>query len=86
MIENGLEYSYIATGEAFILLHIEENNPTTLHYLVTVPSDEIDDDESKFPYSQTAIAQVMSLCLMAFRSKVSWVAKEGEKPIRKISC
>jgi hypothetical protein len=69
MIENGLEYSYIATGEAFVLLHIEEDDPTTLHYHVTVPSDEVDDDGSGFPYWQTAICQVVILCSLAFRSE-----------------
>ena len=69
MIENGLKYSYIATGEAFVFLHIEEDDPTALHYHVSVPSDEIDDDESDFPYWRTAIGQVLTLCLMAFRSE-----------------
>ena len=69
MIENRLEYSYIATGEAFVFLHIEKDDPTTLYYHVSVPSDEIDDDGSDFPYWQTAIGQVLTLCLMAFRSE-----------------
>lgn len=33
MIENGVEHSYIATGEAFIFLHIETDNPTS--YTIT---------------------------------------------------
>ena len=69
MIENGLEYSYITSGEAFVFLHIGENDPTTLYYRVTVPGDEISEDDASFPYSQTAIGQVMSLCLMAFKSE-----------------
>lgn len=69
MIENGLEYSYITTGEAFIFLRIKENDPTTLYYHVTVPNDEISETDAGFPYSQTAIAQVASLCLMAFKSE-----------------
>ncbi len=69
MIENGLEYSYITTGEAFIFLHIDWKDPTTLLYYVTVPADEANDDGSDFPYSQTAICQVLGLCLMAFKSE-----------------
>ena len=69
MIQNGLEYSYITTGEAFIFLHIEANDPTTLLYHVTVPSDEVQDNEVGFLYPRTAVSQVVSLCLMAFRSE-----------------
>ena len=69
MIENGLEYSYIATGEAFVFLHIEEDDPTTLHYHVSLPSEDIVDGGSDFPYGQTALGQVLTLCLMAFRSE-----------------
>lgn len=69
MIQNGVEYSYIATGEAFIFLRIEADDPKTLYYHVTVPSEEINDDEPGFPSWQTAIARVVILCLMAFRSK-----------------
>lgn len=67
MIENGLEYSYITTGEAFIFLRIEENDPTTLHYYVAVANDDVSEDDANFPYSQTAIGQVVSLCLRAFQ-------------------
>lgn len=69
MIENGVEYSYIATGEAFIFLHIEADDLSTLYYHVTVLSEEINDDEPGFPCWRTAIVQVVILCLMAFRSK-----------------
>ena len=69
MIENGLEYSYVTTGEAFVFLHINWKDPTTLLYHVTVPTDEANDDGSDFPYSQTAIGQVLGLCLMSFKSE-----------------
>jgi hypothetical protein len=32
MIQCGLEYSYITTGEAFVFLRIKEEDPTTLYY------------------------------------------------------
>jgi len=69
MIENGLEYSYITTGESFVFLHIREEDPTTLHYHITVPADEVDDDDLASSESRTAIAQVACLCLMALKSK-----------------
>ena len=69
MIENGLEYSYISSGEAFVFLRIQESDPTTLYYHVAVPNDDVSDDDANFLYSQTAIGQVVSLCLMAFKSR-----------------
>lgn len=69
MIENGLEYSYITTGESFVFLHIRAEDPTTLHYHVTVPADEVHDDNLASTESQTAIAQVACLCLMALKSE-----------------
>ena len=61
--------AYIATGEASIFLYIEEDDPTTLHYHVSVPTDETSDDESESPYWQMAIGQVVILISMAFQSK-----------------
>jgi hypothetical protein len=69
MIQNGLEYSYIVTGEVFVFLHIRADEGTTLYYHVTVPSDDVYDEDGKFLVSQTAISQVTSLCLMAFKSR-----------------
>jgi hypothetical protein len=42
MIQCGLEYSYITTGEAFVFLPIKEEDPTILYYQVTVPREEVD--------------------------------------------
>ena len=69
MIENGLEYSYITTGEVFVFLHIKEDDPTTLYYHVSVPSEEIGDMDLEVLLPQTAVSQVMGLCLMAFQSE-----------------
>ena len=66
MILNRLRYSYITNGEAFVFLHVTDNDPTTLYYHVTVPKEEIQNDGLEFPYSQVAISQIISLCLMAF--------------------
>ena len=55
MIENGLELRYISIGEAFVYLRIEESDPTTLHYHVAVPNDDVSKDDANFLSSQTAI-------------------------------
>lgn len=85
MIENGLEYSYITTGEAFVFLHIKKKDPTTLYYHLTVPTDDVVDDAEGFLYSQTAISQVATLCLLAFQSKQRdqrW-RKDARKQLKK---
>ncbi|MCJ1381198.1 hypothetical protein MMC17_004307 [Xylographa soralifera] len=57
MIQNGLEDSYITTGEAFVFLHIEATDPTTLFYHLTIPNDEVHDDDLGFLIPRTAINQ-----------------------------
>ena len=72
MIENGLEYSYITTGEAFVFLRIDWDDPTTLLYHVAVPSDEVAADNAggdAFAFHRTAVSQVLGLCLLASRSE-----------------
>jgi hypothetical protein len=40
MINLGLEYSYLTTGESYVFLWIEEGNRETLHYHPAVPKEE----------------------------------------------
>ena len=68
MIENGLEYRYITTGEIFVFLRILTEDLTTLYYYITVPVDEIADKETIAEW-RTAIAQVMILSLLALQSE-----------------
>ena len=69
MIENGLEYSYITTGAALVFLWVQANDPATVYYHLAVPSEDV--DQNCFDWQRTSIAQVLGLCLMAFRSKQS---------------
>jgi hypothetical protein len=38
MVENGLEYSYITIGEAFVFLQIKEAKPHMLYYHLVEPN------------------------------------------------
>jgi hypothetical protein len=38
MVENGLEYSYLTTREAFVFLQIKEAEPHTLYYHLAEPN------------------------------------------------
>jgi hypothetical protein len=69
IIENGLEYSYITTKEAFVFLYVSKHNPATLYYHMTVPGNKVDNKEVGFVYLRTAVSQVLSLCLIAFQSE-----------------
>jgi hypothetical protein len=63
MIESGLEYGYITTGEAYVFLQVREDEPQTLYYHVSIPGEH-----GQLSHSHTAVSQVMSICLLAVQS------------------
>ncbi|KAI9730984.1 MAG: hypothetical protein M1834_005445 [Cirrosporium novae-zelandiae] len=70
MINCGLEYTYIITGEAIVFLRVNENEPTTLYYHVSLPNQEADRcHDPILRISRTTIGQVLGFCLMAFQSE-----------------
>ena len=38
----GLEYAHICTGEAFIFLHVERDDPTAVYYYLITPNDDVE--------------------------------------------
>jgi hypothetical protein len=68
MIENGLEYSYLTTGEAFVFLWIKEDDPHTLYYHLARPTLEAQADPGVI-LSRTAVSQVFCFCLLALQSQ-----------------
>ncbi|KAJ5131248.1 uncharacterized protein N7515_007287 [Penicillium bovifimosum] len=69
MIQEGLEYSYLSTGIALVLLWVPREKPSTLYYHLCVPNQEVDDRDGDIPQPNTYIARVLCLCLMSFRSR-----------------
>jgi len=70
MIEGGVQYSYISTGEAFIFLWIKEDNPTKIYYHLVTPNQELGiTGNPKIAIFHTAVGQVLSFCLLAFGSE-----------------
>ena len=69
MIQEGLEYSYVTTGMALILLWVPYDNPATLHYHLCEPNQEVDNGDGDLPHPNTSIARVLCLCLMSFHSR-----------------
>ncbi|KAK2744631.1 hypothetical protein FQN57_004236 [Myotisia sp. PD_48] len=47
MIEEGLEYSYVSTGLALILLHVPYHDPGTLRYFLCEPNLDVDAHHSQ---------------------------------------
>ncbi|KAH7378966.1 hypothetical protein BKA64DRAFT_242116 [Cadophora sp. MPI-SDFR-AT-0126] len=70
MIENGLEYSKLVTGEADVFLQVRENEPDTLYYHLAEPNIEAEaQDEADILLCRTAVSQTLTFCLMALDSK-----------------
>ena len=66
MIDNGLEYSYISTGQAFVFLRVLEDDPTTVYYYLAEPKMDVGQpDDLGFRYPFIAISRVLSFCLLA---------------------
>lgn len=67
MLESGLEYSCVITGEAIVFLWIREQEPKTLYYHLAEPKEEVK-SEGIFQYPLTAVSQLLSFSLLAMRS------------------
>ncbi|ESZ91843.1 kinase domain-containing protein [Sclerotinia borealis F-4128] len=67
MVENGLEYSYLTTGDAFVFLRILEDEPHTLYYHFTQPKVEGGDGIGEL-LCRTSVSQSVSFSLLALGS------------------
>jgi hypothetical protein len=70
MIENGLEYSKLVTGEAYVFLQLKEDKPHTLYYHLAEPNIEAEaQSEVDILLCRTVVSQTLAFCLMALDSK-----------------
>ena len=67
MIDSGVQYGYICTGEAFVFLHIPED-PTVVKYFMCVPNQDVQADD-EWCLHRTAIGQVLAFTLQALAAK-----------------
>ncbi|KAL4748494.1 hypothetical protein BDW72DRAFT_180260, partial [Aspergillus terricola var. indicus] len=74
MIQAGLEYGYVCTGEAFIFLRVLHDDPSTVYYYLSVPEEDVGtttgwtgnpSDDNKLHL--TALGQVLAFTLRALR-------------------
>ncbi|KAF7879510.1 hypothetical protein EAF04_000706 [Stromatinia cepivora] len=71
MIQGGVQYGYITTGEAFVFLHIQAEDPGTLYYHLIEPKNDVTvekDAEQEF-VNRTAVSQVLAFSLLAMESE-----------------
>ncbi|EEH03786.1 conserved hypothetical protein [Histoplasma capsulatum G186AR] len=75
MIQAGLEYGYLCTGETFIFLRVDPDDPTTVYYYLSVPNDDVGETTGWVSGTNcenrlhlTAIGQVMTFTLRALRT------------------
>ncbi|KAJ6102876.1 hypothetical protein N7486_005303 [Penicillium sp. IBT 16267x] len=61
MIDSGVQYGYICTGEAFVFLTIPED-PTVVQYFLCVPNQDVKADD-EWRLHRTAIGQVLAFTL-----------------------
>ncbi|PKK53377.1 hypothetical protein CI102_3023 [Trichoderma harzianum] len=74
MVKSGVPYGYIYTGDAIIFLEIYDDDPSIVHYYVSIPDiDVCDEDESTLRYS--AVGQIFAFIIRAMQAEprsVQW--------------
>lgn len=69
MIDSGVRYGYICTGEAFVFLHIPKDDPTVVQYFLCIPNQDVQaNDELRL--HRTAIGQVLAFTLQTLAAEV----------------
>ncbi|KAF1809208.1 hypothetical protein P152DRAFT_172672 [Eremomyces bilateralis CBS 781.70] len=75
MINAGVEYGCVCTGEAFIFLRVPEMDPGTVHYFLSVPTGDVGGPTEWVPDSDdpnrlhlTAVGQMLAFTLQALKS------------------
>ena len=68
MIDSGVRYGYICTGEAFVFLHIPKEDPTVVQYFLCIPNQDVQTDD-EWRLHRTAIGQVLAFTLQALAAE-----------------
>ncbi|KAJ5238281.1 hypothetical protein N7468_002900 [Penicillium chermesinum] len=69
MIDSGVRYGYICTGEGFVFLHIPEDDPTIVQYFLCIPNQDVQPGD-ELRLHRTAIGQVLAFTLQALAAGV----------------
>jgi hypothetical protein len=68
MIDSGVQYGYICTGEAFVFLNIPKDDPTVVQYFLCVPNQDVQVND-EWRLHRTAIGQVLAFALQALAAE-----------------
>lgn len=68
VIDSGVRYGYICTGEAFVFLHIPEDDPTIVQYFFCNANQDVQPDD-ELRLHRTAIGQVLAFTLQALAAE-----------------
>ncbi|KAL8728302.1 MAG: hypothetical protein Q9181_005385, partial [Wetmoreana brouardii] len=69
MLQGGLAYGCIVTGEAIVFLHIKKDSPHDLYYHLVIMSEQVKSNADATPdYSLTAISQLLTFSVLAART------------------
>ncbi|PWY87119.1 hypothetical protein BO94DRAFT_535225 [Aspergillus sclerotioniger CBS 115572] len=84
MIQAGLEYGYVCTGEAFIFLRVRDDDPSTVYYFLSIPEEDVGQTtgwtgnlDSDNRLHLTALGQVAAFTVRALRTPTrhaAWIA------------
>jgi hypothetical protein len=69
MVEVGLDYSYLTTGEGIVFLKLDwGSNPVTLYYHLAEPTSEVQAHKENVAYC-AAVGQVLAFTIMALQTR-----------------
>lgn len=68
MVDSGVQYGYLCTGEAFVFLHIPKD-PTSVYYYLCVPNQDVQADD-EYRLHRTAVGQVLAFTLQALAAEL----------------
>lgn len=88
MVQTGMEYGYVSTGEAFIFLRVPEN-PATVYYFLSIPKDDVGSNtglasnvNGENRLHLTVVGQVLAFTLQALKSQPrnqSWITAASDQ-------
>lgn len=78
MIDKGVRYGYICTGEVFVFLQIDEDDPACVYYSMNLPREDYLAADQRSQLQRTAVAQAFAFIQQATASEPlsqSWMDK-----------
>ena len=69
MVTYRVAYGYITAGKYLLFLHVKREKLKTLYYHLCEPDEEADNKNGTVDLFYTAVAQLVSFCLLSLRSK-----------------